>query len=172
MWRKYRPLLLALGAQLLILALVPARSIIARTSGTEVTLRTMPVDPYDLLSGYYVTLAYEVERPEDARPPDVPAGTTVYVVVERDTPAWRFVRFTLDADAAGPDQVVLRGRARFGSVALDNARRLYIPEAQRHEVEDALDDVDRRALVDLRVGADGTIALLRLRVGSQTFGED
>jgi uncharacterized membrane-anchored protein len=171
MWRRHRPLLVALGVQLAILALVPARSLVALTTGTEVTLRTMPVDPYDLLSGYYVTLAYEVERP-DAPRPDVPDGATVYVVVERDTPAWRFVRYALDRDAAGPDQVVLRGRARWSGVALDNARRLYIPEAQREAVEEALARADRRALVDMRVGADGTIALLRLRADGQTFGED
>jgi uncharacterized membrane-anchored protein len=171
MWRRYRPLLLALGVQLAILALVPARSIVARTTGAEVTLRTMPVDPYDLLSGYYVTLAYEVERPEGASVPDVPPGTTVYVVVARDTPAWRFVRFSLEADP-GPDQVALRGHARYGAVDLDNAGRLYIPEEQRQAVDDALARVDRRALVDMRVGADGTIALLRLRADGQTFGAD
>ena len=47
---------LALGVQLLLLASVPAKAIYTLNSGTTVFLQTAPVDPVDLLRGYYQTL--------------------------------------------------------------------------------------------------------------------
>lgn len=173
MWRRYAPLWLVLGAQLLVLALVPARVVYARLFGTDVTLRTVPVDPYDLLSGYYVTLAYEVEQPPNGVDhPTESYDERVYIVVRRGEPAWDRVRFAATAEGLGPDEVALRARWRGVGAALDGAGRFYIPEDRRLDVERALAEVGGRALVDLRVGPDGTIALLRLRAAGESFGED
>jgi len=65
----------------------------------------------------------------------------------------------------------MRARWTRGRAAIVNAGKLYIAETQRDVVEDALGKVSRRALVDLRVGADGDVSVLRLRVGDQTFGD-
>jgi uncharacterized membrane-anchored protein len=51
---------LALGVQLLLLSSVPAKAIYTLNSGTTVFLQTAPVDPVDLLRGYYQTLGYEI----------------------------------------------------------------------------------------------------------------
>jgi hypothetical protein len=45
-----------------------------------------------------------------------------------------------------------------------------VPEARRQEVDAALRRVGGRALVDLKVDADGNVALVRLRVGALTLG--
>jgi uncharacterized membrane-anchored protein len=172
MARRWLPLTLVVAVQLVILALVPLRQVAARRTGTPVTLRTRPVDPYDVMSGYYVTLAYEVERPEgdESPPPGTEYDDPVYVIVAKDEPAWRFVGYA-KAPIHTPDRLTLRARWQGYGAKLEGADRLYIPESRRHDVDEALGDVDRRALVDVRVADDGTIAVLRLRASGRTFGE-
>jgi uncharacterized membrane-anchored protein len=71
-------------------ALVPLGLIgwneVALARGTEVTLRTVPVDPVDLFRGRYVTLAYEISRLP--LPPGADPGETVYVALRRDGDRW------------------------------------------------------------------------------------
>nr|MCM0592631.1 GDYXXLXY domain-containing protein [Gloeotrichia echinulata DEX184] len=55
-WRFVVPLVIQAG---LILAL-PAQSIYTLVTGKTLILQTVPVDPYDLLRGYSVTLNYEI----------------------------------------------------------------------------------------------------------------
>ncbi|WYL97056.1 MAG: GDYXXLXY domain-containing protein [Gloeotrichia echinulata IR180] len=55
-WRFVVPLVIQAG---LILA-VPAQSIYTLVTGKTLILQTVPVDPYDLLRGYSVTLNYEI----------------------------------------------------------------------------------------------------------------
>jgi uncharacterized membrane-anchored protein len=46
--------------QSLLICSIPFQSIYALATGTTVILKTMPVDPYDLLRGYYQTLSYDI----------------------------------------------------------------------------------------------------------------
>ncbi len=55
--------ILALTVQAAILAAVPAKQIYTRLTGKTIFIKTAPVDPYSLLSGYYVVLNYEIARP-------------------------------------------------------------------------------------------------------------
>jgi uncharacterized membrane-anchored protein len=50
------PLLL----QSFLICSIPFQSIYTLATGTTVILKTMPVDPYDLLRGYYQTLSYDI----------------------------------------------------------------------------------------------------------------
>lgn len=178
MRRSVLPLVAVLAVQILVVAAVPAPQLVARAVGEEVTLRTSPVDPYDPLAGYYVTLAYEVARGdqheaartrlEDA---DLDGDARVWVVVAPDEPAWRLVRYSLEPEARG-EEIALPARWTKSGLRLDGARRFYVPEAKRREVAEALEAVDQRALVELRVGPDGTLAPVRLRAGDATFGHD
>lgn len=171
MSRRWGPLAAVLVIQLGILALVPARQVRARLTGTPVTLRTVPVDPYDHLSGYYVTLRYEVERllpEEDPR-------TDAWLVVRRAEPAWKGVRVTAARPASLPEgELAIRltpvPDARGGCV-LPSACRFYIPEARREEVDAALGRSGGSGLVDLRVGEDGEVALVRFRIGELVLEE-
>ena len=63
LWRTVLAILLLAGA---LLALVESRASILR-SGTEVRLRTAPVDPRDLFRGDYVVLGYEISTLDPAR---------------------------------------------------------------------------------------------------------
>jgi uncharacterized membrane-anchored protein len=53
---------LPLFLQVLLICSIPFQSVYALITGTTVILKTMPVDPYDILRGYYQTLSYDISR--------------------------------------------------------------------------------------------------------------
>lgn len=57
-WRFGLPLLF----QVLLILLIPAQAAYTYFAGSSVILQTVPVDPYSLLQGYYVTLRYEISQ--------------------------------------------------------------------------------------------------------------
>ncbi len=52
--------------------------------GREVLLKTVPVDPRDLLRGDYVTLSYEISAPQNLKTDNLKSDSTVYVVLKVD----------------------------------------------------------------------------------------
>lgn len=166
--RRHWPIAAVLLVQLGILGIVPARHIGARLTGVAVTLRTEPIDPYDILAGYYVTLDYQVEHEAADRlgtPP--PHDSVWWIVVRRADPAWEFVSVGRERPEPAPDTVALKAKWRHGDFEIAGASRLYVPEAKRREANRGR----TAALVDMKVGRDGTIALLRMRVGNEVYGE-
>ncbi len=103
-WRLWVPLLLQIG----LIASVPAQSVYTFVTGKTVILQTVPVDPYDLLRGYYQVLSYDISQSnnleklpgwKDLPPSDIKAcpvgivcpdtkmhyvkiGTSFYVILE------------------------------------------------------------------------------------------
>jgi uncharacterized membrane-anchored protein len=161
--RRYGRVLAVIAVQLAILVAIPARQVRARLGGTLITLRTAPVDPVDVLAGHYLTLSYEIERDAVAHAePGVALDSEVWLTVEQGDPAWTLVSMTREKPAPASGRVSLRGRReRWGRVVVEGAGRLYVTEAQGA----ASDARGRRSgdLVDLRVGEDGTAAVVRLR---------
>jgi uncharacterized membrane-anchored protein len=169
---RHWPIVVVLVVQLGILVYLPAAQVRARISGTAVTLRTEPVDPYDLLSGYYMTLTYEVEQPDSRLVPrGLEPGERVWLELERGNPAWRLTGVSREQPAPKQDRVSVPARWRHARAEIEGAGRLYIPEAQRERAERLNRESSGRGLVDLMVGADGTVAVLRLKLGDKTFGE-
>lgn len=173
--RRYVRLAVVLAVQLAILVAIPLPQVLARYRGTPVTLRTAPVDPFDVLAGHYVTLSYEVEResmqrhhdPAHGAPrvePGLSNGDRVWLTVKSGDPAWTLVGVTRERPAPAPGQVSIRARWTRGVGAqLEDASRLYVTEAQG-KAADARAWGDRQAdLVELRVDEDGTPAVMRLR---------
>lgn len=166
---RWAPLAAVIAIQLAILVAIPFRRVEARLSGTDVTLRTVPVDPYDVLSGYYVTLRYEVE-PD---PAELRGGTEFWLRVRRAEPAWAAdgVSPAPPEDPPGEGAAVIRldpgawARGERGTCLIPSACRFYIPEARREQVAEEMRKAGGVALVDLRVDDDGNVALVRLRVG-------
>jgi hypothetical protein len=168
--RRHWPIAVVLLVQLSILAFVPAARIAARMSGTRVSLRTAPVDPYDPLSGYYMVLTYEVERrASEAAPVVVRRRDRFWLTVRRGEDGWTFDGLSRERPDVGGDRVALPARWNGRRMELVGAGRLFIPEAQRERAEEL--NRSGRGTVDLAVGADGTIAVLRLHLGGETFGE-
>jgi uncharacterized membrane-anchored protein len=53
--------------QSLLICSIPFQSVYALLTGTTVVLKTQPVDPYDILRGYYQTLSYDISSFETLR---------------------------------------------------------------------------------------------------------
>jgi len=153
-----------------ILGAMAGRHVAVRAWGTAVTLRTVPVDPYDLMSGYYLVLRYEVESPPEL-PAGLRAGDRVWLVVRRGEPAWELEAVTRERPPAAADRAALAARWNGWRATIEGADRVYIPESQREAADKLSRDARGVGLVDLRVGSDGTVAVLRLRVGGASFGD-
>lgn len=110
LWRALAAIVLLCGV---LLALVESRAGILR-SGTEVRLRTVPVDPRDLFRGDYVVLSYAIGTvPARLEAGEAPfrRGETVFVTLERDGDG--FARATgafRRRPSAAPGTVVIAGR--------------------------------------------------------------
>ncbi len=167
--RRHLGIAVVLVSQVGILVSMPFRAVRARVAGTEIALETEPVDPFDPLSGYYVTLAYVAERPPGGAS-TFEMNEALWVTVERAEPAWTPVSVTRERPAPHPDRVSILGRWDGRRARIEGASRFFIPEDRRMEIEDLLAASGRRGLVDLRVGSDGTPALFRMRVGGRSFG--
>jgi uncharacterized membrane-anchored protein len=93
------------------------------TTGREITLPIIPVDPRDLFRGEYVELGYAVGR-VPARllegPPPSP-NTPFYVTLEKaQDDTWAPIKLSRDKpQEIDPDRIVLKGRSRFNRLALD-----------------------------------------------------
>ncbi|HYE74982.1 MAG TPA: GDYXXLXY domain-containing protein, partial [Blastocatellia bacterium] len=57
--------MLAVAVQVLILISMPLSKAYTRATGRSVILKVAPVDPYTILSGYYVTLNYDISRTDN-----------------------------------------------------------------------------------------------------------
>jgi uncharacterized membrane-anchored protein len=169
---RHWPFLVAVAVQALIVAGVPARRAYTLATGRTVFLKTRPVDPYDILSGYYVTLSYDVS--DSGRLPGKPAfkeGEAVYLVLtEGEDGFWH----AQSASARWPEAVpagavVLRGESKgWGSIAY-GIESYFIPEGMGEEIEDGLRRARDRTRVEVKVDASGRAALVRLHVGSKTY---
>ncbi len=163
---------LALAVQLLILLAVPAQKMYTRATGRDVVLKVMPVDPYSLLSGYYVTLAYEInDRTAFPNHEQFNAyDAMVYAIVERgDDGVWHPVALA-NALPAGlpPTQTALRGRINYGRIVY-SIEEFYIPESKRAVIADDLRQHPAAARVDVKVDERGNAALVRLRIEERVY---
>lgn len=108
----WRTVAAALVLGLALLALVEQRARILR-NGTEVRLKTVPVDPRDLFRGDYVVLAYPISMvetgPEGARP--YQRGESVFVTLGRDEQGFaRALGVSREWPKGGGEAVVIAGR--------------------------------------------------------------
>jgi uncharacterized membrane-anchored protein len=152
-WR----LLLPLVFQTALIVSLPARAIYTRMTGQSVVLQTVPVDPYDLLRGYSISLTYNISRRETLGSLEGSenlgyslAGNRgqhrFYVILQPpeetdETPppeAWTPVRIARDRPETLPaDFVALRGRYVNGKIDY-GLETYYIPEAQRRSINEAI----------------------------------
>jgi uncharacterized membrane-anchored protein len=163
--------ILAVGAQVLILAAVPAQKIYTRAVGRSVMLKIRPVDPYNLLSGYYVTLNYEIASPGSF--PDsgeTTGGNQIYAILERQTDGvWRPVSLSKSYPANLPEnRLAIRGRHSYWRIEY-GIEEFFIPEDKRAEIEQGLRKNPDQARVEVKVDSKGNAALARLLIGDRVY---
>jgi len=162
---------LALVAQTAILAAVPARKIHARLTGTLITIKTAPVDPYSFLSGYHVILDYEISTPPGLeRFPDRNRGIDVYVLLEPDEDNIYNAR-SIDDDQ--PENVPANCMFIKGKLAGPRVKygieSYFIPEKFRSQIDKDLRDNQRRAKAQIKVDKYGNACLIRLLVEDRIY---
>ena len=161
----------ALLTQVLIVAAIPARKVITRATGKTVVLKVRPVDPYSILSGYYVTLAYEISTPTGfPNPPEFKNGDAGYAVVELDeSGVWR--PYSLERELPQElteNQAVIVGRVDQNQFQY-GIESFFIPEAQRGTIEEDLRKNIDRARVQVKVDTQGNAALEKLIIDDRVY---
>src|SRR5512145_729371 len=162
---------LAVAAQFLILAAVPAQKIYTRATGRSVTLKIRPVDPYNILSGYYVTLNYEIANPGSfANSDDDYNGERVYAILERRADGvWHPVSLSKSHPANLPEnRIAIRGRHSYSRIDY-GIDEFFIPEDKRAEIEEGLRKNHDQARVEIKVDSKGDAALVRLLIGDRVY---
>jgi uncharacterized membrane-anchored protein len=153
-------------------------------NGQEVTLRTQPVDPRDLLRGDYVALSYDVSRvPVDriqaSRLHDDEVVGAVFVRLRRGdgrTPA-SLVAARLGApieQPTGENEIDLKGtsrdRWREGLEAVNvqyGLERFYLPEGEGRAIEQGLGE--RQFTMRVAVGKNGQAQIKALYDGDRAL---
>ena len=184
-WRFWIPLTI----QAALIVAVPLQSAVIYNTGTAVTLKTAPVDPYDLLRGYSQTLRYEISDLETLS--KISGGKEIfedrlklrdqkiYVTLKSpDTPlesasAWEPVQVSLKRPTDLPDnQVVLAGVYSGWNVKY-GLETYYMPEKQRDrinkEIRDVQNDDEQSFLVDIKVNEKGKSVPVSLWVGDRKY---
>jgi uncharacterized membrane-anchored protein len=163
--------ILAVTVQVIILVAVPARRVLTLANGKRVVLRVQPVDPYSILSGYYVTLGYEINRREVfANGNDFADEGRCYAVLESgEDGVWKPLSLERELPKALPDnRVALAGRIRYGRIDY-GIEDFYISESKRREVADDLSNHPNKARVEIKVDGSGNPALERLRIEDRVY---
>lgn len=119
MSRTLRIALLALAMIVVILGMIAMYARDLR-NGTEITLKTEPVDPRSLFLGHYAILSYAINRLDEQVLGDhcYKPNEAIFVTLEPDANGdWQAVRSApqMPADAFGDARVTLRGRVQWGS---------------------------------------------------------
>lgn len=124
--------------------------------GTEIKVKTVPVDPRDLLYGDYVRLSYDISRiPSNLWKGEgnLPKrGEAVYVVLSPGpSDLMEPVAVYGQKPDAGEGQVVVKGRSAYSwelEIAVEyGVERYYVPEGTGKELEDKADNLIARMKV-------------------------
>jgi uncharacterized membrane-anchored protein len=173
---------LALGVQLLLLASVPAKAIYTLNSGTTVFLQTAPVDPVDLLRGYYQTLGYEISNlntlaklPGGELKQSLPNGQEVFVTLALPAAGKAQAAQPIAAALKYPstiptNAVVLRGVIDRAQVKYD-LEQFYMPEQQQVKVNQDIDRArqTKSLLLETKIGRDGRAVPVAIWVGEKSY---
>lgn len=140
--------------------------------GRSILVRTLPVDPRDLLRGQYFRLAYEMSRPDEVgvETVDAPEGSTVWMVLKPDGEFHVPARVSLTRPSnLGPDEEALRGRLEGrGDFGMGSRRivygieRYFVPEGTPTPREGEI-------TVRLRVTEDGVSRIEEVYLDGQAW---
>ncbi|MFH1708034.1 MAG: GDYXXLXY domain-containing protein [Planctomycetota bacterium] len=165
----------AVAFQALILAGIPAEKIHTRLTGTPVLLKTAPIDPYNIMSGYFVVLSYVISNPEGVpgwKQYDNTRGD-IFVVLEPDLTdelgSWKAVRVSRDLPAdLAPGQAVIKGRNNGWRIEF-GIETYYIPETMRGTLDDLIRKNRENVRVAVKIAPSGASALTGMKIGTSTY---
>ncbi|MFC5509478.1 MULTISPECIES: GDYXXLXY domain-containing protein [Hyphomicrobiales] len=171
-----------------LLALVESRAAILR-GGTEIRLRTVPVDPRDLFRGDYVVLAYDISRVTSGKlvgDKRLRRGDKLYVQVANGSDGFAELRSVSTQRPAGTEPVLIarvvalpgcRGDGTAFDCSGPDARihlaygleSYFVPQSEGRRIETT---PKARIEVVAAVAGDGTAAIKRLLIdGKLVYAE-
>lgn len=167
-----RPFVIAIMAaitlQVLVLVGMVGAAALPLLTGTEINVRTVPIDPRDLFRGNYARLGYEFSMIDaDALPaqPVVRVGEVVYVSLQQaDDGLYALASASLQKPVSG---LFLRGRVEYSTG--EQYSVLYGIEAYFASYEEAIElerQLRDRAVATLAVSADGRARLKSIQAAS------
>jgi uncharacterized membrane-anchored protein len=179
------PLLIQAG----LLFAIPAQSAYTYLTGKTVILQTVPVDPYNLLTGYYVILNYDISTISTLE--KLPGskdllkyGNSLYVILQEEKStdegipkAWKPIRLTEEIPDSLPDnQVALQGKFQ-GSRIKYGLEKYNIPEDQRNQINNNIFQARRSAtstdkqpiVVEIKVDSQGKSVPVSMWVKEQNY---
>lgn len=183
-WRFFISLVL----QGFLVLLIPVQNAYTVTFGRTVILQTVPVDPYDVLRGYYQVLSYDISMVEQLQKlPGAgswlttprPKPTNIYVILE-EVPTSIQPPYPWKPIAISPsypvnlafNQVALAGFIQDGQVTY-GVEQYYIPADQRDQINKTINDNQQpnpQALVmEVKVDGRGKGVPIRLWIGDRYY---
>jgi uncharacterized membrane-anchored protein len=173
---------LAVALQVLILAGIPAQRIWVLSTGRTLEMEIVPVDPYNVLSGYYARLGYSISDPASFPSHEaLEDGDTVYAVMERDADgSWRPLEIMEELPRGlTPDRIALKGsvdKSSWRTRIHYGIETFYVPETDRQGVEQGLrsrgeegDPPVDPSIAIIKVDAHGRAAIVSIRVAGRTY---
>ncbi|AJC79082.1 GDYXXLXY domain-containing protein [Rhizobium etli bv. phaseoli str. IE4803] len=171
------------GLQTVILGTVIQSRASILTNGTEVLLKTAPVDPRDFLRGDYVVLNYDIStvpvQTVSGGIPAEPGERTLWVRLKKQGDGfWTVTESSFHTLPPQPETVILRSQPFYsgGLAAGDSIRveygieRYYVPEGQGKPLEEARNDGN--VAIAVRVSPDGSAQIRSLLVdGKPVYDE-
>jgi uncharacterized membrane-anchored protein len=171
------------GLQTIIIGYVIESRVSILESGSEVLLKTAPVDPRDLLRGDYVTLNYDISRVSASTVvggmPAEAGEKTLWVRLQKQGDGfWGVAESSFGALQPKPDTVLLESLPfSYYPVEPDQSfqvdygiERFYVPEGKGHDLETAR--TDGRVTVAARVSAGGEAQIRTLMIDGQQVYEE
>ena len=166
----------------MMIASVPAASIYTQFAGTTLFLQTEPVDPYDILRGYYQVLNYDIsDRNKLKKLPGgklfekyKPGVQEFFVTVMLPNPSAQIAATAIAVSTQQPvnlpsNQLAIRGTFAGGSPLNYGIEKFYMPEAQQRNVNQDIDRNRRNLLVEVKVDNNGHPVPMKLWVGNRSY---
>lgn len=191
--RSWWQFALPLAFQLSIAFNIVAQSAYTFLTGQSVMLKTVPVDPYNWLTGYSQTLRYDISNLDqlkqlpgwqtivqqqqalapEKRSADV-NGIEIYVVLQSqaqvDAP-WQAIAVAPNKPPnLAQNQVALRGKIAYNTVEY-GLETYYMPEARKDEVNQIIreNQTKQPAIVNVKVDRNGNAVPIQIKVAGQVL---
>lgn len=173
--------------QTVLILAVPAQAVYTHITGKTVILETRPVDPYDLMRGYYQTLSYKIsdrdtlknlpgwEELENYSNSDSATQTFYVIMAAPDNPQssqppnpWQPIKIMRDRPKnLEANQVAIEGEYINQWQILYGLETYYMPEDQREKINDQIWQAQRQAeafVVEIKVDRFGNAVPVSLWV--------
>jgi len=161
--RKRLYMTAAVTAQIAIMCGTAIPAAMTLNSGSLVTLKTIPIDPYDMFRGDYVRLRYDISDLKTTPLP--PTGSDIYVALHKNGEYWQARTSGITKPELLPGEVCIKGRFTYGSAAVHyGIEQVFVPEKTGRSAERA-----KNLKVEVAVNSDGKAVIKRVFCGDRAI---